>query len=150
MIPVPAVAVISFLSGISQLDLDRALRCVDARAHHLALLAADLPVAKVAEPSRAKLSDAGVADALAAAERKLEPRLLACHEDRLRPIRLRLGAAGGEDDPAGLALAPVGAEPVEVAWLQAAAGAGELEVEAIPAPAVTQGGEPVAEDHLVL
>src|SRR6266480_1198870 len=104
MIPVPAVAVISFLSGISQLDLDRALRCVDARAHHLALLAADLPVAKVAEPSRAKLSDAGVADALAAAERKLEPRLLACHEDRLRPIRLRLGAAGGEDDPAALAL----------------------------------------------
>src|SRR4051812_12974371 len=55
---------------------------MDAGAHRLALGAADLAAAQVAQLAGAQLPDAGVADPHAAAEGQLETGLLACDEDR--------------------------------------------------------------------
>src|SRR4051794_39607829 len=129
----------------SQFDPHRALRSADAGADHLALLAVDLAVAQVADPPGAELSDAGVADALAASERQLEPGLLPGDEDGLRPVGFGLGLARDERDAAALALPPLaelGLEALHVEVLQLAlslpmVGQG---VEHLPRP----GGERLA------
>src|SRR5205823_93845 len=70
------------------LDFDWAFWGVDARPHRLAVLTADLPVAQVADATRAQRAHARVTDPLATAERQLEPGLLPAHEDRLGAIGL--------------------------------------------------------------
>src|SRR3954454_11668551 len=89
---------------LSELDLDGALGGVDARADHLAARAGDLAGAQVADLARLQLADAGVADALAAAEREREPGLLAGHEDRPAAVRVRRAVALEEPDRPALAL----------------------------------------------
>src|SRR5205807_8731326 len=93
-----------------KLDLDRSLRRADARPDHLALLAVDLAVAQVADASGAKLADAGVADALAAAVRQVESGFLAGDEDRHMSVRLRLAIRAQELDGPAFSLAAL-AEP---------------------------------------
>src|SRR3954469_19927550 len=95
---------LSITASPSELDDDAPLRRVDARADHLALRAGDLAIAQVADLTLAELSDARVADALAAAEGQVEALVLAGDEDRGRPVGLNLLLALGEDDAAALAL----------------------------------------------
>src|SRR3712207_1572399 len=91
-------------SSESEFDLDRALGGVDARAHRLALGPGHLAVAQVAHPAGRERADAGVADALAAAEGQLEPLVLPGDEDRGATVALDLLAALGKADGAALAL----------------------------------------------
>src|SRR5205807_1867263 len=80
----------------SEVDFDGPLGGADARPDHLPLLPVDVAVTQVADPARAQLTDAGVADALAAAVGKVEPLLLAGHEDRR--LAVGLGVALGLDE----------------------------------------------------
>src|SRR3954454_7694303 len=106
---------------LSELDLDGALGGVDARADHLAARAGDLPGAQVADLARLQLADAGVAHALAAAEREAEPLVLAGHQDRLRAVRVRLAVALEELDRPALALLGLAEDRLEALHVQAVA-----------------------------
>src|SRR4051812_15873284 len=94
-------SVLSLASGLSitasssQLYDDAPLRGVDAGADHLAVRAGDLAVAQIADLAGAELADARVADALAAAERQLEPLLLAGDEYRRGAVALDLAVRLG-------------------------------------------------------
>src|SRR4051812_14496620 len=88
----------------SELDLDRTLGCVDASPDYLVPLPRDLSVAEVADLALLERAHARVADALAAAVGQVEPRLLAGHEDRRRPVGLGFRVALEELDRAALAL----------------------------------------------
>src|SRR3954467_4454377 len=101
--------IVSGTRAPSQLDLDRTLGRVDARAHHLALGGGHLAGAQVADPAGRQAPDARVADAHPAAERELEPGLLARDQDGRAAVARRLRAAAGERDRAalpGAAVAP--------------------------------------------
>src|SRR5690349_17845996 len=98
---------------------------MDAGADGLALVAVDLAGAQVADLALAQRADAGVADALAAAEGELEPGLLAGHEDRLGAVALGTAVGDLEVDRAALALlaAPdLGLEALHVQPLAVAVG----------------------------
>src|SRR5215218_8566645 len=88
----------------SEFDLDGSLGGVDAGADRLALVAVHLAGSQVADLALAQRPDAGVADALAAAEGQLEAGLLAGHEDRRGAVALRLAVGDLEGDGAALAL----------------------------------------------
>src|SRR5436190_4594259 len=105
----------------SEIDFDGPLRRADARPDHLPVLSIDLAVAQVAHLSRAELPDAGVADALATAERQLEPGLLAGDEDRRRTVGLGLAVTAEEGDRAALALLPEAELGLEALQVQALA-----------------------------
>src|SRR5687767_9199910 len=91
---------------------------MDAGAHHLSFTLVDLSAAQVAQLPRHELARAGVADAHAAAERQLQARLLARHEDRRPAVGLGLAVGLRELDRAALAAGVVAAddrlEPLEV------------------------------------
>src|SRR3954451_17120659 len=70
----------------SEVDLDRALGGVDARAHDLAGGPRHAARAQVAHLAGAQAPDAAVADAHAAAEGHGSARALACEEDRLGSV----------------------------------------------------------------
>src|SRR4051812_43754100 len=95
---------------VLKLDLHRALGRVDTGADHLALAAGDLARPQVAHLARAQAPDAGVTDAHPAAEGQGGARLLAGHQDRSAPVRLRLDVALHQlDGPPG-ALSAVAAD----------------------------------------
>src|SRR6476620_7499188 len=98
---------------------------MDAGADGLALVAVDLAGAQVADLALAQRPDARVADALAAAERQLQPRLLAGHEDRRGAVALGLAVGDLERDRAALALltaADLGLEALHVEPVAVAVG----------------------------
>src|SRR5205807_6295132 len=72
---------------------------------HFPLLPVDVAGAQVTDPARPQLAHARMADPFAAAERELEPGLLACHEDRRVPVGLGLAVRLQEVDRTALALA---------------------------------------------
>src|SRR3954470_24695756 len=75
---------------ISEFDLDGTLGRVHANAAGHALGIGYLAAAKVAQLAGPEAPDAGVADAHAAAERQLEPGLLARDQDRRAAVALHL------------------------------------------------------------
>src|SRR5256885_6708257 len=91
----------------SEFDLYGTFRRVDAGADALALLTRDLAVAQVADPAGGEPAHARVADALAAAVRQVEARLLAGHEHGSGAVALRLAVALQELDRAAVALLDV-------------------------------------------
>src|SRR4051794_28675406 len=106
---------------LSELDLDRPLRGVDAGTDHLAARAGHLAGAQVADLAGLQLADAGVADAFAAAERERETGLLAGDEDRLAAVGVRLAVALEELDRPALALLGLAEDGLEALHVQALA-----------------------------
>src|SRR5918994_5710091 len=85
---------------VLEVDLEGTRRGGDARADRLAVGVLDVARAQVAHGAGAQPPDAGVADAHATAMRQQRTRLLAGHQQRRRPVRLDLLAAGKEADTA--------------------------------------------------
>src|SRR4051812_32844939 len=78
---------------------------MDAGAHHLSFASIHFAAAQVAQLAGHELAGAGVADPHPAAERQLQPGLLAADEDRLAAVVLDLAVGLQELDRPALALA---------------------------------------------